>query len=62
MIRQILSPIAALALVFASAGLNGCATVPATGDTAFTGGLGTAEEVRIGRENHPKIIEEFGGE
>ncbi len=60
--RQILSPIVALALVFASAGLNGCATVPATGETAFTGGLGTAEEVRIGRESHPKIIREFGGE
>ncbi len=60
--RQILSPIAALALAFVSAGLNGCATVPATGETTFTGGLGTAEEVRIGRENHPKIIAEFGGE
>ena len=60
--RQILFPMTALALVFASAGLYGCATVPATGETAFTGGLGTAEEVRIGRENHPKIVKEFGGE
>ena len=53
---------AALALAFASTGLNGCAKVPATGKNAFTGGLGTAEEIRIGRENHPKIIKEFGGE
>jgi predicted Zn-dependent protease len=58
--RQILFPLAALAL--AIGGLHGCATVPATGETAFTGGLGTAEEVRIGRENHPKIVKEFGGE
>ncbi len=59
--RQILSPLAALALAIAAAGLHGCATVPATGETTFTGGLGTAEEVRIGRENHPKIVKEFGG-
>ncbi len=59
--RQKLSALAAVALVFAHPGLDGCATVPATGETAFTGGLGTAEEVRIGRENHPKIVKEFGG-
>ena len=60
--RQIIYSMAALALAFASAALGGCATVPATGETAFTGGLGTAEEIRMGRESHPKIIEEFGGE
>ncbi len=60
--RQILFPIAALALAFASTGLNGCARVPATGKTAFTGGLGTAKEIEIGRKNHPEIIKEFGGE
>ena len=60
--RQILFPIVALELAFAFTGLNGCAKVPATGKNVFTGGLGTAEEIRIGRENHPKIIKEFGGE
>ena len=60
--RQILNPIALLALALAFASLNGCTKVPATGKTAFTGGFGTAEEVRIGRENHPKIIKAFGGE
>ena len=35
---------------------------PATGGTAFTGGLSQSQEIRMGRENHPKIIKEFGGE
>jgi predicted Zn-dependent protease len=60
--RQINASLAVLALAFAATGLPGCATVPATGESAFTGGLSTAKEIRIGRENHPKIIKEFGGE
>ena len=42
--------------------LSGCAQNPATGGTTFTGGLSQADEIRMGRENHPKIIKEFGGE
>lgn len=42
--------------------LAGCARNPATGGTAFTGGLSQSEEIQMGRENHPKIIKEFGGE
>ncbi len=42
--------------------LSGCARNPATGSTVFTGGLTAAEERQIGRENHPKIIDEFSGE
>lgn len=42
--------------------LSGCAKNPATGGTSFTGGLSQNEEIRMGRENHPKIIKEFGGE
>ena len=42
--------------------LAGCAKNPATGGTAFTGGLSQDQEIRMGRENHPKIIKEFGGE
>jgi predicted Zn-dependent protease len=60
--RHILSCLSCLALGVASVGLGGCATVPATGETTFTGGLGTAEEIRIGRESHPKIVKEFGGQ
>ena len=58
--RQILFPMVPLVLAFAV--LNGCTKVPATGKTAFIGGFDTAEEVRIGRKNHPKIVKEFGGE
>ncbi len=42
--------------------LSGCAQNPATGSTTFTGGLSQADEIRMGRENHPRIIKEFGGE
>ena len=42
--------------------LSGCARNPATGGTTFTGGLSQSEEIKMGRENHPKIIKEFGGE
>ncbi|MFT5486147.1 MAG: putative Zn-dependent protease [Paracoccaceae bacterium] len=42
--------------------LSGCAKNPATGGTAFTGGLSQSQEIQMGRENHPKIIKEFGGE
>lgn len=45
-----------------AAALSGCAKNPATGGTAFTGGLSQNEEIRMGRENHPKIVKEFGGE
>ena len=59
-------PVIVLALMIAAtapiAALQGCATNPATGGTTITGGMGTAEEIRIGRESHPKIVTEFGGE
>ena len=42
--------------------LTGCAKNPATGGTSFTGGFTEADEIRVGRETHPKIIAEFGGE
>lgn len=50
------------AAVLLAASLAGCAKNPATGGTAFTGGLSQAQEIRMGRENHPKIVKEFGGE
>jgi predicted Zn-dependent protease len=46
----------------AAAQLAGCAKNPATGASTFTGGLSEAREIKIGAENHPKIIKEFGGE
>ena len=44
-----------------TAQLAGCAKNPATGTSTFTGGLSEAREVRIGAENHPNVIKEFGG-
>ena len=47
---------------FGLASLSGCTTNPATGEQVFTGGLGSAQEIDIGRKQHPQIIKAFGGE
>lgn len=49
---------AALALL---ALLSACTINPATGRSSFTGLMSESDELRIGRENHPKVLEEFGG-
>ncbi|MFQ5776228.1 MAG: M48 family metalloprotease [Kiloniellaceae bacterium] len=51
----------ALIVLAAAAPLTGCATAPATGRTFFTGGMTAADEARLGREEHDKIVPEFGG-
>jgi len=57
-----------LTLVLATCGLaaaltlQGCAQSPATGRSIFTGGLSPEDEVALGREQHPEIVGEFGGE
>ncbi|MEK9647370.1 MAG: peptidase M48, partial [Alphaproteobacteria bacterium] len=51
-----------LALPVLAGLMSGCTRNPATGSPVFTGGLTAAEERQIGRENHPKIVEEFSGE
>jgi len=43
-------------------GLSGCTTNPATGESSFTGGFGKAEEINVGRREHPRILRAFGGE
>jgi predicted Zn-dependent protease len=58
--KPLFTTLAAAAIL--AVALSGCAKNPATGGTAFTGGLSQSEEIRMGRENHPKIIKEFGGE
>ena len=47
--------------VLAFAALASCETNPA-GRTAFTGLMSSGEELRIGQQQHPLIIQEFGGE
>jgi len=41
---------------------GGCSTNPATGESSFTAFMSPEEEQRVGREEHPKILAEFGGE
>lgn len=55
LLLKLLVPIALLA------GLSACTINPATGGTSFTGFMSEADEAKIGEENHPKILEEFGG-
>ena len=60
--RPILLLFALLSAPLALSGLQGCVTNPATGASTFTGGMTTSKEIRIGRENHPKLVKDFGGE
>ena len=55
--RRLLGALSALALAGAAAG---CSSNPATGgsDVVF---MSQADEKRVGDENHPKILKEFGG-
>jgi predicted Zn-dependent protease len=46
----------------AALALQGCAQSPATGRNIFTGGLSPEDEVKLGREQHPEIVGEFGGD
>jgi predicted Zn-dependent protease len=41
--------------------LAACAVAPGTGRTIFTGGMSQEDEKAIGFEQHPKMVEEFGG-
>jgi predicted Zn-dependent protease len=49
-------------LALALGGVGGCAVNPATGESTFTGLMSHEDEVRIGRQEHPKIVKAFGGE
>ena len=51
---------AALSAIAIGAAVAGCSTNPATGgeDVVF---MSQADEKRIGDENHPKILQQFGG-
>ena len=53
--------VAALAASIVSVG-TGCSTNPATGRSSFTGFMSSDEEKKVGRDEHPKILREFGGE
>jgi predicted Zn-dependent protease len=42
--------------------LGACSTNPATGERSFTAFMSPAQEQEVGAEEHPKILEQFGGE
>ncbi len=42
--------------------LAACQTAPATGRQIFTAGMGPEDEQKLGLQEHPKILKEFGGD
>jgi len=58
--RQLITLGLTVSLLISS--LSGCTTNPATGETVFTGMSSDAQELSVGREQHPQIIKAFGGE
>ncbi|HEX2113791.1 MAG TPA: M48 family metalloprotease [Alphaproteobacteria bacterium] len=50
------------ALTLAAAALGGCTTNPATGGQSFTAFMSQEKELEVGRDEHPKILKQFGGE
>jgi predicted Zn-dependent protease len=51
-----------LSLCFSLIALAACSTNPATGRSSFTAFMSPEEEVRVGGQEHPKLVEQFGGE
>ncbi len=49
-------------LILPWAVLSGCSVNPATGQQSFTAFMSPQEELRVGSEEHPKILKQFGGE
>jgi predicted Zn-dependent protease len=50
-----------LAALISAPLLSSCSTNPATGEQSFTAFMSPEDELRVGREQDPKIKEEFGG-
>lgn len=55
-----LGPFFSLLLIGAMA-VSGCTTNRATGEQSFTGFMSEEDEKRVGAEEHPKMLEAFGG-
>lgn len=52
---------AAFALLLLGA-LGACSANPATGEPSFTAFMPPEQEIQVGRSEHPKVLQEFGGE
>jgi len=49
-------------ILMAGLGLSQCTTNPATGESQFTAFMSPSEERQLGAQEHPKIVEQYGGE
>jgi predicted Zn-dependent protease len=54
--------VSAFSLGFALLALAACSTNPATGRSSFTAFMSPEEEIKVGSQEHPKLVEQFGGE
>jgi len=61
LLERMRGALAGMAAGFALLGAAGCTTNPATGESSFTAFMSPAEEQQVGRQEHPKILAEFGG-
>jgi predicted Zn-dependent protease len=48
-------------LCLALSGVAACSTNPATGRSSFTALMGPEDEKRLGAQEHPKLVRQFGG-
>lgn len=60
MARSLRTTLAALLLAAAAPFVSACTTNPATGENNFTPFMTPAQEVAIGQQQHPLVIEQFG--
>ncbi len=47
--------------VFIALATSGCSINPATGQQSFTGLMSEQQELQVGKQEHPKILKQFGG-
>ena len=59
--RRTTRVILAFALIFGALSVAGCTTNPATGGQDFTPFMSPAQEIAIGKAEHPRILQQFGG-
>lgn len=57
-----MKPIVLIAfLTLISLSISGCSVNPATGQQSFTGLMSSDKELQVGKSEHPKILQQFGG-
>ena len=61
MIKRFRRPALLLAVLSPLVMVGACTVNPATGEQSFTAFMSREDEKRIGAEEHPKLIKEFGG-